>query len=43
MQHLEQLTFLADGRPVEYSDVWIDSGRVAIVLHLSRHDMGGTS
>jgi len=43
VQHLEQLTFLADGRPVEYSDVWIDSGRVAIVLHLSRHDMGGTS
>lgn len=38
VQYLEQLTFLEDGRPVEYSDVWIDSSRLRVVIHLSRHD-----
>lgn len=36
VQYLEQLTFLADGRPVEYSDVWIDSRRLRVVTHMSR-------
>ncbi len=38
LQYLEQLTFLGDGRPVEYSDVWIDSRRLRVAIHLSRHD-----
>jgi DNA-binding GntR family transcriptional regulator len=38
VQYLEQLTFLGDGRPVEYSDVWIDSARLRVVAHLSRHE-----
>lgn len=38
LQYLEQLTFLTDGRPVEYSDVWIDSRRLRVVVHLSRHE-----
>lgn len=38
VQYLEQLTFLGDGRPVEYSDVWIDSRRLRVVAHLSRHE-----
>lgn len=37
VQHLEQLTLLDDGRPVEYSEVWIDSSRLQIVVHLDRH------
>ena len=36
VQYLEQLTLLADGRPVEYSDVWIDSGQLRVVTHMSR-------
>lgn len=36
VQYLEQLTFLVDGRPVEYSDVWIDSAELRVVTHLSR-------
>jgi DNA-binding GntR family transcriptional regulator len=36
VQYLEQLTFLADGRPIEYSDVWIDSRRLRVVTHMSR-------
>jgi len=36
VQYLEQLTFLADGRPVECSDVWIDSTRLRVVTRLSR-------
>lgn len=38
VQYLEQLTVLADGRPIEYSDVWIDSRRLRVVMHLNRHD-----
>lgn len=36
VQYLEQLTLLADGRPVEYSDVWIDSRQLRVVTHMSR-------
>lgn len=34
--HLEQLTFLADGRPVEHSDVWLRSDRLRVTSLLSR-------
>ncbi len=30
MQYLQQVTHLADDRPVEYSDVWIHSGRLRV-------------
>lgn len=36
VQYLEQLTLLADGRPIEYSDVWIDSRQLRVVTHMSR-------
>ncbi len=36
VQYLEQLTFLADGRPVEYSDVWINSTELRVVTLLAR-------
>lgn len=36
VQYLEQLTFLADGDPVEYSDVWIDSSELRVVTLLAR-------
>lgn len=36
VQYLEQLTILSDGTPAEYSDVWIDSGELRVVTHLSR-------
>jgi DNA-binding GntR family transcriptional regulator len=36
VQYLEQLTFLADARAVEYSDVWIDSTALRVVTFLSR-------
>jgi DNA-binding GntR family transcriptional regulator len=36
VQLLQQLTVLVDGRPVEYSDVWIDSAQLRITTHLAR-------
>jgi DNA-binding GntR family transcriptional regulator len=36
VQYLEQLTSLVDRRPVEYSDVWIDSSRLRVVTYMSR-------
>ncbi len=36
VQYLEQLTFLADGIPVEYSDVWINSAELRVVTFLAR-------
>ncbi|MCU1579651.1 MAG: hypothetical protein JWP19_1855 [Rhodoglobus sp.] len=36
VQYLEQLTFLSDGRPVEYSDVWINSAELRVVTLLAR-------
>ena len=36
VQYLEQVTYLADGRPIEYSDVWIHSGRLRVTSMLSR-------
>lgn len=36
VQYLEQVTYLADDRPVEYSDVWIHSGRLRVTSLLSR-------
>lgn len=36
VQYLEQVTYLADGRPIEYSDVWIHSGRLRVTSLLSR-------
>lgn len=34
--YLEQITYLVDGRPVEYSDVWIHSERMQVTSLLSR-------
>lgn len=34
--YLEQLTFLADGTPLEYSDVWINSNQLRVVTLLAR-------
>lgn len=36
VQYLEQLTFLANGKPVEYSDVWINSSELRVVTFLAR-------
>ncbi|AXI77387.1 GntR family transcriptional regulator [Peterkaempfera bronchialis] len=36
VQYLQQVTYLADGRPVEYSDVWIHSGRLRVTSLLLR-------
>ncbi|MBX3194402.1 MAG: GntR family transcriptional regulator [Microbacteriaceae bacterium] len=36
VQYLEQLTFLADGRAIEYSDVWIDSRQLRVVTRMTR-------
>ncbi|WEH33121.1 GntR family transcriptional regulator [Streptomyces sp. AM 4-1-1] len=36
VQYLQQVTYLADGRPVEYSDVWIHSGRLRVTSLLMR-------
>lgn len=36
VQYLQQVTYLADGRPIEYSDVWIHSGRLKVTSLLSR-------
>jgi DNA-binding GntR family transcriptional regulator len=35
--YLEQITYLKDGRPIEYSDVWIHSERMHVTSLLSRH------
>lgn len=34
--YLEQITYLDDGRPIEYSDVWIHSDRMRVTSLLSR-------
>jgi DNA-binding GntR family transcriptional regulator len=36
VQYLQQVTYLADGRPIEYSDVWIQSERLKVTSLLSR-------
>ncbi|WP_307784210.1 GntR family transcriptional regulator [Salinibacterium sp. SWN248] len=36
VQYLQQVTYLSDDRPVEYSDVWIHSGRLQMTSLLSR-------
>ena len=36
LQYLEQITYLADGRPIEYSDVWIRSDRLRVTSVLTR-------
>jgi DNA-binding GntR family transcriptional regulator len=35
--HLEQVTYLASGSPIEYSDVWIRSDRLRVTSILTRH------
>lgn len=34
--YLEQITYLADGRPVEYSDVWVTTTRIRVTSVLRR-------
>jgi len=36
VQYLEQVTYLEDGRPIEYSDVWINSALLRVTSLLSR-------
>lgn len=36
VQYLQQITYLADGSPIEYSDVWINSARLRVTSLLSR-------
>jgi DNA-binding GntR family transcriptional regulator len=36
VQYLQQVSYLADGRPIEYSDVWIQSERLKVTSLLSR-------
>ncbi|WGD37762.1 GntR family transcriptional regulator [Lysinibacter sp. HNR] len=36
VQHLEQVTYLEDGRPVEYSDVWLDSAKIRVTSVVGR-------
>lgn len=36
VQYLEQVTYLTDGRPLEYSDVWINSQLLRVTSLLSR-------
>lgn len=43
LQYFEQLTFLDDGRPIEYSHVWIDSRRLDVVVSLFRHKQRSAS
>lgn len=40
VQYLEQITFLRDGRAIEYSDVWIDSRQLRVVTHSRRASAG---
>jgi GntR family transcriptional regulator len=37
VQHLEQVTYLSSGSPIEYSDVWIRSDRLRVTSILTRH------
>jgi GntR family transcriptional regulator len=34
--YVEQITYLADGRPVEYSDIWVSTSRVTVTTVLRR-------
>jgi DNA-binding GntR family transcriptional regulator len=34
--YLEQITYLADGRPLEYSDVWVSTSRIKVTSVLRR-------
>lgn len=36
VQYLQQVSYLADGRAIEYSDVWINSDRMRVTSVLSR-------
>ncbi len=36
VQYMQQVTYLTDGRPIEFSDVWIHSGRLQVTSLLSR-------
>lgn len=36
VQYLEQLTFLTNGDPIEYSDVWINSSRMRVTTLMAR-------
>lgn len=36
VQYTEQITYLDDGRPIEYSDIWIRSDRLRVTSLLSR-------
>ncbi len=36
VQYMEQVTYLTDGRPIEYSDVWINSKLLRVTSLLSR-------
>ncbi|MFV0253288.1 MAG: GntR family transcriptional regulator [Beutenbergiaceae bacterium] len=40
VQYLEQITYLQDGRPLEYSDVWIDSNKMRVTSLLKRRRAG---
>jgi DNA-binding GntR family transcriptional regulator len=37
VQYLEQVTYLRDGRAIEYSDIWINSGLLRVTSLLLRH------
>jgi len=37
VQYLEQITYLADGTPAEYSDIWIDSNKLRVTSMLKRN------
>lgn len=41
VQYLEQITYLDDGRPLEYSDVWIDSNKLRVTSVLTRDRTSG--
>ena len=36
VQYLEQITYLASGQPIEYSDVWINSSKAQVTSILAR-------
>lgn len=36
VQYLQQITYLTDGRPIEYSDIWINSERLRVTSILAR-------
>lgn len=37
VQYIEQITYVATGQPIEYSDVWIDSAKLRVTSVLARH------